>query len=134
MAYSIRLINLKHYLPSVSIIVPLYERLAINRAKGFVEILVHCRIGQSSIFGVILSLIKPFFITLPLQVRERLYHIIGRPQIRTVDGVFVDGVINGRIWLNYDYPHRSTPMSMLRISRDVRDAWKKDNCREYAHN
>jgi hypothetical protein len=55
-------IKLIYYFPSVLIIVPLYERLTINRAVGLIEILVYCRIGQSTIFGVILTLITPFFI------------------------------------------------------------------------
>src|SRR5215475_15937483 len=71
-------IKLIHYFPSVPIIVPLYKRLTINRAVGLVEILVYCRIGQSAIFGVILTFINPLFISLLLQVRERPHYAISR--------------------------------------------------------
>jgi hypothetical protein len=112
--------------------------LTINRAIGLVEVLVYYRIWQSAIFGVILPFINTFFISLLLQVRERLHHIIGR-QIRVVGGV-INGIIllnhgiirpnHGTIRLNYDYPHGPAPIYILSVSRDFRDAGKKDDCRE----
>jgi hypothetical protein len=94
---------------------------------------MYCWIGRSAIFGVILAFITPFFISLLLQVRVGLGHIYG-PQIRVVYRVLINGVINGRIRLNDNYPPRHTPMSpMLRIGC-VRDAGKKGERREYADN
>src|SRR5262245_39522651 len=91
-AYSIQPIKLIYYFPSVRVIVPLYKRLTINRAVGLVEILVYCGIGQSAIFGVILTFINTLFISLHLQVRERLRHTISRQYIRVVDWV-IGGII-----------------------------------------
>ena len=135
---SIQSVKLIYYFSSVRVIVPLYKRLTINRAIGLVEVLVYYRIWQSAIFGVILPFINTFFISLLLQVRERLHHIIGR-QIRVVGGV-INGIIllnhgiirpnHGTIRLNYDYPHGPAPIYILSVSRDFRDAGKKDDCRE----
>jgi hypothetical protein len=113
--------------------------LTINRAVGFVEILVYCRIGQSAIFGVVLTLINTLFISLLLQIRERLHHAISRRYISVIGGI-IDGIIrldhwiirpnHGTIRLNYDYPHWPGPIYILSVSRDLRDAGKKDDCRE----
>src|SRR5262245_37301713 len=146
MAYSIRPIKLIYYFPSVRVIVPLYKRLTINGAVGLVEILVYCRVGQSAIFGVILTFINPFFISFLLQVRERPHYAISRHDIRLVDGV-IDGIIrlnhgiirpdhgiicpnHWGIGLNHDYSHGSAPTYILGVSRDLRDAGKKDDRRK----
>jgi hypothetical protein len=68
-----------------------------------IQPVAYCRIGRSTIFGVILAFI-------------------------------VNGRINGRIRLNNDYPPWPAPMMMLRIGRNIRDAGKKDDRREYAYN